>query len=166
MGKPRDIRHYVLYQALQELGWSDADPQAIAHRVRLLEIGLPAEDELSVVLRWPGGCHLVHKLDQTIRPGAALYRIPDLLAVFDYEGRPLPVLAPLLSLSVGDAEVSWRKTLIEDTKPLFIGSGLREAARRARETGFLASRFDSAHRSCLIFCCRWEWQSAGESYRL
>lgn len=85
-------RALLLYEAAQHLGWSDA--AEIAEFVSRLERGLPAEDEISVIFHWLGRCRLVHKLDQYPYPPNAWqnYRIPDLLAVFDVEGKTVPVL--------------------------------------------------------------------------
>ena len=85
-----------------------ADAGTIATRVLRLQIGLPAEDEFSVVLSWLGRCRLVHKLDQVQSPPESrdYIRVPDLLAVFDYHGRDVPVLIEVKS-SI-DKTLSWR----------------------------------------------------------
>ena len=41
-------RTRLLFEALEQLGWTDATE--VARFVRRLELGLPAEDELSVLL--------------------------------------------------------------------------------------------------------------------
>lgn len=105
MANHRDTLPYLIQQALQELG-RDASPQTIAEKVKRLEIGLPAEDELAVLLRWLGRCQLVHKLDQSVPPANDVYRIPDLLAVFEYRGRPVPVLIEVKACE--DNTISWR----------------------------------------------------------
>lgn len=85
-----------------------ADAGAIAARVKRLQLGLPAEDEFSVLLNWLGHCRLVHKLDQLQRPQESRkhLRVPDLLAIFTYKGRDVPVLIEVKS-SV-DKTLSWQ----------------------------------------------------------
>lgn len=76
-------RSRVLHEALEQIGWSDAD--AVVQRVQRLDIGLPAEDEFAVICSWLGKCSLIHKLDQQQTPKSSRenYQVPDLLAVFD-----------------------------------------------------------------------------------
>lgn len=88
-----DFQARLLLEAAEQLGWRD-DALAIAERARRLKRGLPAEDEFSVILSWLGRCRLVHKLDQMQHPleSKEKYRIPDLLAIFEYDSVDLPVL--------------------------------------------------------------------------
>ena len=76
-------------------------------RVQRLQIVLPAEDEFSVILGWLGRCQLVHKLDQFQFPpeSRSLFQVPDLIAVFDYHGRSIPVLIEVKTDK--DATLSW-----------------------------------------------------------
>ena len=46
------------------VGLDTNNAEALAAGVRRLARGLPAEDELSVILSWLGHCRLIHKLDQ------------------------------------------------------------------------------------------------------
>lgn len=96
----------LLYEAAEQLGWSD--PKEIAERAKGLERGLPAEDELSVLLFWLGRCRLVHKLDQFPYPPASRreYRVPDLLVVFEGPEGRIPVLIEVKSQE--DKQLSWR----------------------------------------------------------
>ena len=63
---PEDLEHLV-HEALTQLGWG-ADGKRIAARIWRLNIGLPREDEFSVVCGWLGQCELIHKLDQRQTP--------------------------------------------------------------------------------------------------
>ncbi len=96
----------LLYEAAEQLGWSD--PKEIAERAKGLDRGLPAEDEFSVILFWLGRCRLVHKLDQFPYPPASQkeYRVPDLLVVFDGPQGRIPVLIEVKSQE--DDDLSWR----------------------------------------------------------
>jgi Holliday junction resolvase len=87
----RTARHFA--EALAQLG-NGANPNRLAERVKQLEMGLPAEDHFMLLLSWLDRCHLVHRLDQLQVPPRAIssFRIPDLLAVFFYEGGETPVL--------------------------------------------------------------------------
>ncbi len=94
---PKDVDR-LIHEALTELGWN-ADASAVADRVRRLEIGIPREDEFSVVCSWLGKCDLIHKLDQLQVPLASReeYQVPDLLAVFRIDEKSLPVLIEVKS---------------------------------------------------------------------
>lgn len=90
----------LIQDVLAELGY-DADPEAVAERVRRLDIGLPAEDEFSVVCAWLGKCQLLHKLDQHQVPIASKqnFLVPDLLAKFSTQTNKGPVLIEVKSKS-------------------------------------------------------------------
>nr|MBF4317138.1 hypothetical protein [Vibrio anguillarum] len=57
--KPSDLER-LIHESLEQLGWS-ADAKSIAERVHRLNIGLPLEDEFSIICGWLGQCSLVHK---------------------------------------------------------------------------------------------------------
>lgn len=94
---PEDAER-LIQEALTQLGWV-ADPKRLAARVRRLNLGLPKEDEFSVVCTWLGRCDLIHKLDQKQTPSKSrdTFQVPDLLAVFRYESRSVPVLIEVKS---------------------------------------------------------------------
>jgi hypothetical protein len=96
----------LIFEAAEQLGWSN--PAEVAEFAKRLEVGLPAEDELSVIFHWLGQCRLAHKLDQFPYPPGVWeqYRVPDLLAVFDVGGQHYPVLIEVKT-SVDDA-LSWK----------------------------------------------------------
>ncbi len=120
-------RARLLYEAAERLGWSDSSE--IAEFVHRLERGLPAEDELSVVFHWLGQCRLVHKLDQFPYPPEVWkeYRVPDLLAVFNVDGKHYPVLIEVKT-SVSNS-ISWKQEYLSSLEryadlvrlPLLIG---------------------------------------------
>lgn len=80
---PPDDLHRLIQEAMTLLG-VEADPAKLAAAVRRLNLGLPAEDEFSVICAWLGRCHLIHKLDQQQAPAASreLFQVPDLQALF------------------------------------------------------------------------------------
>lgn len=88
----------LIQDVLAELNW-DADASAIAERVRRLDIGLPLEDEFSVVCAWLGKCELIHKLDQQQVPITSMqkYQVPDLLARFTTQTNQTPLLIEVKS---------------------------------------------------------------------
>lgn len=88
----------LIQNVLAELGWA-ADAAAVAKEVRRLEVGLPVEDEFSVVCAWLGKCELLHKLDQQQVPVASRRRflVPDLLAKFSTQTHKTPVLIEVKS---------------------------------------------------------------------
>ena len=102
----------LVYEAIQRLG-RDAEPEQLADAVKRLELGLPAEDEFSVLLCWLGRCRLVHKLDQHQAPPGSKeqYRIPDLLVVFDLEDHRIAALVEVKATK-GDS-LSWRPDYYE-----------------------------------------------------
>lgn len=94
---PEDLP-YLLYRAISELGWS-TDHNSLADSVRRLDIGLPAEDEFSVICSWLGKCKIIHKLDQNQIPADSRknYRVPDLLAHFSTQKENKPILIEVKS---------------------------------------------------------------------
>lgn len=84
--KPSDLER-LIHESLEQLGWA-ADATAIAERVNRLNIGLPLEDEFSIICGWLGQCTLVHKLDQQQYPTTSndTFQVPDLLAHFNVRG--------------------------------------------------------------------------------
>ncbi|HDY8132469.1 TPA: hypothetical protein RQL08_004284 [Vibrio vulnificus] len=95
--KPADLER-LIHESLEELGWS-ADASELANRVLRLNVGLPLEDEFSVLCGWLGKCTLIHKLDQQQYPSQSKsdYQVPDLMAVFDVNGRSTSVLIEVKS---------------------------------------------------------------------
>lgn len=76
----------LIHEALEQGGW-DYNPISLAQRVRRLDIGLPLEDEFSIICGWLGKCKLVHKLDQKQYPSTSnnVFQVPDLLAILSLE---------------------------------------------------------------------------------
>lgn len=83
----------LIQDVLAELG-NDADAAVVAERVERLDIGLPVEDEFSVVCAWLGNCQILHKLDQHQVPIASKeeFQVPDLLVRFSSQTNKSPVL--------------------------------------------------------------------------
>ncbi len=110
-GFPVDPSPHLLYQALLDLG-GGAEPEALAQKVRQLSLGLPAEDEFSVLLSWLGRCSLVHKLDQLQAPSESRnrYRVPDLLTIVQCGKRELPALIEVKATR--SPTLSWRPDYI------------------------------------------------------
>lgn len=102
----------VIHEALEQLGWT-LDSKAIAERVTRLDLGLPAEDEFSMLLSWMGKCKLVHKLDEMQAPPESkeYFRVPDLLAIFEHKERRIPVLIEVKTSE--DNTISWRPDYFE-----------------------------------------------------
>jgi Holliday junction resolvase len=88
----------LIQSVLAELGW-DADPSAVAEKVKLLDISLPCEDEFSVICGWLGKCQLLHKLDQQQIPirSRQEFQVPDLLALFTTQSKKIPLLIEVKS---------------------------------------------------------------------
>lgn len=84
--KPLDLER-LIHESLEQLGWT-ADAASIADKVKRLNIGLPLEDEFSIICGWLGQCNLIHKLDQQQYPKTSnkSFQVPDLLASFRVRG--------------------------------------------------------------------------------
>lgn len=97
----------LVSEAVAELGWK-ADPKALAERVRQLQRGLPAEDEFGLLMSWLGRSALIHRLDQFQLPpdSRGSYRVPDLLVIFQHDGRDIPTLIEVKTSA--DRRLSWR----------------------------------------------------------
>jgi Holliday junction resolvase len=82
-----------LEELIPFLGLSN-QPQELIKRVDRLKKGMPAEDEFIALAIWMGKCKLIHKLEQEQFPkvSSEKYQVPDLLGVFDYKGKEIPVL--------------------------------------------------------------------------
>lgn len=95
--EPPDLPR-LIQDVLAELGYN-ADASAVAEQVRRLDIGLPVEDEFSVLCVWLGKCQLLHKLDQHQVPIASKqeFQVPDLLAKFSTQTSKSPVLIEVKS---------------------------------------------------------------------
>ena len=104
-----DPLHWLISESIQQLGL-DTDPEALTKRIRVLQVGLPAEDEFSVILTWLGQCRRVHKLDQLQSPRSSRdhWAVPDLFAVFDYHGHDLPMLIEVKTTPFSNNELSWK----------------------------------------------------------
>ena len=81
-----------------------------------LNFGLPREDEFSVVCGWLGCCDVIHKLDQKQTPekSSERYQVPDLLAIFNVQGKQVPVLIEVKSKK--DNTLSFRPDYMEKLK--------------------------------------------------
>ncbi|WP_447826116.1 hypothetical protein [Aeromonas salmonicida] len=95
--EPNDLER-LIHESLEQLGWK-ADAHEMAKKVQRLHYGLPLEDEFSVLCGWLGKCKLIHKLDQQQFPKSSrlAFQVPDLLAVFEYNGKNVTVLIEVKS---------------------------------------------------------------------
>lgn len=103
---------FRIQEALSQLGIA-SDGNTIAEQVLLIEKGVSAEDEASLLFCWLGKCRLVHKLDQLAAPPSAHtdFVIPDLLAVFKYNGRDVAFLIEVKTCAAN--ALSWRPDYME-----------------------------------------------------
>lgn len=69
-------------------------PSKVVAKLEQILRGRPSEDEFQALLTWLGRAKVIHALDQQQLPPASkgAFQVPDLLAVFDYGGRNIPVL--------------------------------------------------------------------------
>jgi Holliday junction resolvase len=80
----QEINPFTITQVLKELRSSD-DPRKLAERIKQIDLGFTAEDELQAILVWLGRCSVCHKLENVafVSKGKAQVGVPDVLAVFD-----------------------------------------------------------------------------------
>ena len=80
------------------------NPEALVRRLTQLQRGLDPEHEFALILSWLGRCRLVHRLGQEQLPldSTATFRVPDLLAVFEYENQLVPALIEVKTTDVAD----------------------------------------------------------------
>lgn len=111
---PQDIEP-LIQEALTQLGWK-ANAKRLSARVSRLNLGLPREDEFSIVCSWLGRCELIHKLDQNQHPkeSSNIYQVPDLLAVFKNKDQRIPTLIEVKSKK--DKTLSFRPDYYEKLK--------------------------------------------------
>ncbi len=87
------IHAMMISQVCSLLGWGE-NPKEIVNKVNQLLRGLPKEDEFIALSTWMRKCSLIHKLDQEQFPSLSRddYQVPDLFAIYDFNGRNVPVL--------------------------------------------------------------------------
>lgn len=109
--KPNDLEQ-LIHETLEQLGWG-AEAEQIAARIQRLNVGLPREDEFSVICGWLGCCDVIHKIDQKQTPEKSTekYQVPDLLAVFNVKGKAVPALIEVKSKK--DNTLSFRPDYME-----------------------------------------------------
>jgi hypothetical protein len=89
------------------LGLSSGTEQLLARLEGFLR-GLPIEDEFIALATWMEKCKLIHKLDQSQYPSDSsdVYQVPDLFAVFDFNGEDVPVLIEVKASEQGTIETA------------------------------------------------------------
>lgn len=109
--KPDDLSR-LIHETLETIGW-EADPDDLARQVRRLDVGLPAEDEFSVVCSWLGKCDLIHKLDQHQMPrdSSETFQVPDLVVRFSTQSNDRPLLVEVKTKT--DKKLSFRPDYFE-----------------------------------------------------
>jgi len=110
---PIDPTARVVFEALEQIGWSVGNPKLLSERIKRLELGIPAEDEFAFLISWMGKCEIVHKLDQEQSPpeSKANYRVPDLMVIFRHGSRLIPALIEVKT-SVA-SKLSWRPDYLD-----------------------------------------------------
>ena len=92
----RDIHRVIeLYRQIRQID----DPKALTNEVERILGATAPEDELMAIAIWSGRCSLIHKLppDKYSLRADETYKVPDLFAVLEYEGRSIPVLIEVKS---------------------------------------------------------------------
>jgi hypothetical protein len=97
-------------------------PKDLLRRFEVLWRALEPEDEFALILSWLGKCRLVHKLSQEQLPVTStnIYRVPDLLAVFDHQGKTIPVLIEVKTSSQRGGSPSLKPGVLSGLKPGYL----------------------------------------------
>jgi len=76
-----------------------ANPESLSKEAERILGATAPEDEFIAIATWCGRCSLIHKLAPDKYPPASdeVYKVPDLFAVFEYEGRKIPSLVEVKS---------------------------------------------------------------------
>ena len=96
----------LLRQLVEVLPLADEQkPESVLTRLEQLQRGLDPENEFAMILAWLGKCRLVHKLGQEQLPLKSTdeYRVPDLFAAFEYNGKIIPVLIEIKTTEPKDS---------------------------------------------------------------
>lgn len=93
-------RAMMIYEASSLLGWGK-NPKELVNKVNQLRRGLPKEDEFVALSVWMGKCSLIHRLGQEQFPSLSrdVYQVSDLFALYDFNGRNVPVLIEVKTTS-------------------------------------------------------------------
>lgn len=93
----RDVHRVA--EVFHELNHVPVDKDKLSEEVVRILGGTAPEDEFMAIATWSGRCSLIHKLapDKYPPPADGTYKVPDLVAVFDYEDRRIPVLIEVKS---------------------------------------------------------------------
>lgn len=92
----RDVHQIV--QLFHQLH-NTASPDTLSKEVERILGATAPEDEFMAIAIWCERCSLIHKLAPDKYPPRAdkIYKVPDLFAVFEYEGRSVPTLVEVKS---------------------------------------------------------------------
>lgn len=99
MEPPPDFREvHQIAQLFHQLH-NTTSPETLSKEAERILGATAPEDEFMAIATWSGRCALIHKLAPDKYPPGAdkKYKIPDLFAVFEYEGRSVPVLVEVKS---------------------------------------------------------------------
>ena len=90
--------------------------KSLIERIKRLELGIPAEDEIAFILSWLGKCILIHKLDQQQYPPESFgkFQVPDLFACFVKDDVRVHVL---IEVKVSTKKkLSWKESYLKKLK--------------------------------------------------
>jgi hypothetical protein len=76
-----------------------ANPESLSKEAERILGATAPEDEFMAIATWCGRCSLIHKMAPDKYPSASddVYKVPDLFAVFEYEGRKISSLIEVKS---------------------------------------------------------------------
>lgn len=93
-------RHMENAKNIERLISSYEHPEKVYEKVGDLLKGIPIEYLFMGISVWSGECEIIHRLDQSQFPkrDRKLYQVPDLLAIYRFNGKRIPVLIEVKSI--------------------------------------------------------------------
>ena len=99
-----DNKAHLLYKVMEKIKWDKEQFPSIISKLKNLENGIPAESEFIALLLLLGKCEYAHKLEQKLYTSIQKpYRIPDLMALFEYHSGNIPVAIEVKSVLITPA---------------------------------------------------------------
>ncbi len=101
------INLFTLTSVIRELE-PLASPEEVINRIKTIDLGLSAEDEIQAILTWLGHCRICHKIENIGFQSRDFPKliIPDLIAVFEHNGLKLSTAIEVKSNS--NSKLDWK----------------------------------------------------------
>jgi len=101
------VNPFTLESVIREMD-PTTSPEAIIHKIKMIDLGLSAEDEFQAIITWLGRCKICHKLEN-VEFHSRIFnnsKVPDLIAVFEYNG--VKIVTAIEVKSNNDNKLDWK----------------------------------------------------------